>query len=167
MNKANLEFGGHDLDKILEQKEPAESNVEKKVAKAPKKHYRKPSPKASSPTPNYHNEKPFLEEAVRILRSQGRDVFIGKVTMAINPISDQDFPAIRERQPGIRGFFRELRYALDGDSFSPYLLRQDCINVGNRLGGILYNTLEGINPNINDPQLRKAIEDANKKYPYR
>ncbi|MBI2128964.1 hypothetical protein HYU07_01880 [Candidatus Woesearchaeota archaeon] len=110
------------------------------------------------PKPRFEYQKEFLDYVTQILRESGRDVFLSEATTAIGPDAYVNVPTIRERQPGFKGTLRDITFRiLDTFYGAPHDLRG--------LGGILYQLGDDF-LDIEDPQVREALEKADSKYPH-
>jgi len=108
--------------------------------------------------PDYSGQDEFLNDVVRALSAQERDVFISNTTTAVGPEAYMRVPTIRERQSGVKGKLRELAFAfLDPFYGAPNDIR--------RLGGVLYQLGDSFS-GVTDAQVRKALGNADMRHPY-
>lgn len=108
-----------------------------------------------TPQPRFDYQAGFLNDIVRTLREQGRDVFLGSMALEVGFGAEMKVPMIRERQPGVRGALRGLAFRL----LTPM------VNGLRDLGAALY-VLGDSYEDIKDKHVQEAVKAADMRNPY-
>ena len=112
-----------------------------------------------TPEPGFENQNGFLDETIRLLKDQGRDVYVSEAVSAVGPEAFIKVPAIRERQSGVKGKLNAAAFrVLESFYGAPEDLR--------KLGAILFKLGDDWS-NIEDPQVKSALLEADTKFPFK